>query len=159
MNPCQNGGTCTVGSVGQALCSCPIGFTGLVCNQTIANCFCQNGGRCNGNNRCICLANFYGTNCEFALTSTICSRGDVDSDRCRGWRSNGFCSFSYTFNNVPILIYCPISCNVCNDIKQLCQDSQRSCEVWARLNFCDVVNRENPNLCRRSCGLCGQLTK
>ena len=59
---------------------------------------------------------------------------------------------------VPVPIYCPNSCNLCKTVSA-CSDSQSACETWANLGLCTTVNSKDPNLCKRSCGLCGNLTK
>ena len=47
-SPCQNGATCN-DLLDDFNCSCPIGFTGAVCDVNIDDChpdFCLHGGTC-----------------------------------------------------------------------------------------------------------------
>lgn len=159
---CYNGGTCVVVG-GQPQCSCKAGFTGFYC-QTPTACgsySCQNGGTCRYNGAgysCLCPANVYGTNCEYVVTTSTCNSGDNNPVSCATYRASGFCSFTYSLNSVPVPIYCPSSCGLCRQVSS-CSDSQQSCLAWANANQCSVVNSIDPNLCKRSCGLCGNLIK
>ena len=116
-NPCGTGGTCSLDSNSQAVCTCK--------------------------------QNYYGNNCQYQVTSDVCSKPDTDAKLCSQWASS-YCSFNYKYNDVPVPIYCPVSCNLCTS----CQDTQPSCTTWASLGLCSVVNAKDPNLCRKSCGLC-----
>ncbi len=107
-NPCQNGGTCSLNSLGQPVCSCPAGYSGNNCQTTStiqcsSNLVCQNGGTCqtgtNGFSTCICPANIYGTNCQYIVSTATCNSGDLSSTSCPVWSSLGFCSFTYTYNS------------------------------------------------------------
>ncbi len=64
--PCQNGGTCTVVSSTQYLCSCPLGYLGTRCETYSTACSnnpCGVGGLCNfksdGSAVCFCLGNLF----------------------------------------------------------------------------------------------------
>lgn len=69
-NPCQNGGTCQVSTIGNYTCLCPSNFTGAICESRVNLCAsnpCQNGGTCiMGQNSyiCTCTTSFKGTRCE-----------------------------------------------------------------------------------------------
>jgi hypothetical protein len=70
--PCQNGGSCRFdGSV--ALCECPAGFSGALCETNVNDCpadACENGGTCVdgvGSYSCACPAGFAGARCEIDL--------------------------------------------------------------------------------------------
>lgn len=162
-NPCLNGGICEI-SFGQIVCICPLGFSGQFC-QTSSGCgtigFCQNGGRCitqGSSFICICPANVYGRNCEYAVNIQTCLAGDRNTNFCSIWSAFNFCQWRYSFNQVPVPIYCPRSCGLCTIVSS-CIDSQANCAFWANLGLCSIVNDRDPNLCKRSCGLCGNLTK
>lgn len=102
---------------------------------------------------CQCKANFYGLNCGFEVTSTICNSADQNVTACSLWKSLGYCSFTYSFNLIPVPIYCPQSCSLCSSLST-CVDSQDNCQLWASLNLCNTVNNVDPNLCKKSCGGC-----
>ncbi len=117
---------------------------------------CLNGGTCipnpaTGGYSCVCEANFIGPTCQYPITRFLCDTGDSDVNKCQSWASLGFCNSAYTYSTVPIPLYCPISCRVCN---QLCFDSSDSCPLYASMGLCGVINSKNNGLCRRSCGTC-----
>lgn len=164
----MNGGSCSVNGIGQIVCQCLTGYSGAYCQfDQNANCNsnpCLNGANCTNQNSqgapytCRCLANYYGKNCQYQVTSQLCSAGDTNPSFCPVWKTFGFCSYTYTFNSVPVPIYCPTSCNLCRTVSS-CTDSQANCAVWSNLGLCNTVSSIDPNLCKRSCGLCGSLTK
>ena len=158
-NPCINGGSCVVNSVGLQVCQCAPGFSGTYCHYQ-GNCSsspCQNNATCvnqvslNGNYYCQCAPNYYGINCEYKLSSQICNGGDLNATLCSSWSYNGLCNFLNTYNSVPVSIYCPTSCGICEGF---CKDSQPNCAVWKNMGFCSTVNKINPLLCTKSCGTC-----
>jgi hypothetical protein len=104
------------------------------------------------------LANFYGQDCSYSITAQTCSSPDMNTTSCQNWKALGFCSFSYTFNLIPVPIYCPQSCSLCTSIST-CTDSQTNCALWASLNLCSKVNSLNPNLCVKSCGTCVSISR
>lgn len=122
-----------------------------------------------------CQQNHYGPNCEFHVTPQKCMEGDSDKTMCSQWKKGDYCDFKYTYNDTPIPIYCPVSCGLCQTAviintqssnsyssppsSSSCVDSQTSCTQWAALGLCSVVNAQDPNLCRRSCGNCTKLIK
>lgn len=149
-NPCQNAATC-------------IPQTGLFFVNTLLQWIYKNNKVVSiflnlGSYFCQCKANFYGQNCEFQVTTAICNAGDSNSNFCTVWSNFGFCSFTYTYNLIPVPLYCPQSCGLCKSVSS-CSDSQKNCEYWASINRCDYINSLDPNLCKRSCGLCGGLIK
>ena len=68
---------------------------------------------------------YTGNNCELLIN---CDRGDQSISQCRSWSSLGFCNLKYTYNGVSVPMYCPISCNMCN---QQCTDAVNECSNWA----------------------------
>ncbi len=165
INPCVNGGTCSVNSYGLQICACPSGFTGVNCQYSVscAASPCQNGATCvdqtasGGTYSCQCAANFYGQNCAYQITSQTCNSPDVNSTSCATWKAFGFCSFTYTYNLIPVPIYCPQTCSLCST--STCTDSQSNCALWSSMNLCSKVNSINPNLCLKSCGGCVGISR
>ncbi len=84
-NPCQNGGTCTLNTNNQVVCSCRPGFSGLFCTivpfDPCVNNPCLNGGQCqvDSNNQayCICQTGWSGAFCAIkdACACTPCKNG------------------------------------------------------------------------------------
>ena len=157
-NPCLNGGNCQLTTSGGFFCICLTGFTGPNCQiqQSGSNCAaspCLNGGTCSDTSTgyfCKCQANYYGRNCDYQVTAQTCSAGDQNSANCASWATLGFCSFTYTYNSVPVPIYCPRSCGLCTTISG-CYDTQTSCSTWASSGYCSSIDA---NLCKKSCSLC-----
>lgn len=132
----------------------------------------MNGGTCqswfNNNYNCICprkfffsyffshfnivLANYTGKNCGHVIPSDICIRGDLNPKSCHEWRMHGFCDFNFLFQNIPVPLYCPVSCGVC--IFPPCLDVDINCPLWQSYGFCNYLNTHHPGLCRRSCNAC-----
>jgi hypothetical protein len=161
-NPCLNGGSCQLTSSSQPVCICPTGYSGNNCQTKInapsscANLVCKNGGTCRTigtASACSCPVNVYGPNCEYVVTQSTCNADDTNKASCEVWNSMGYCSFVYSYNSIPLPIYCPKSCSLCKNVGT-CTDSQTSCSVWAGLGLCDLVNQKDQNLCKKSCGLC-----
>ena len=40
-----------------------------------------------------------------------------------------------------------------------CVDTQPNCGVWANLGLCSKINAKDPNICKKSCGLCSKSIK
>ncbi len=99
------------------------------------------------------MANFFGKKCEYPINQETCNKTDSNHVFCPVWRSFGFCSFDYVYNYIPIPAFCPKSCDLCNTIN-FCDDNKPDCVNWAALDFCDTIVNKDPNLCKRSCGLC-----
>lgn len=161
-NPCFNGGICNQNSVGLQSCQCQQGYTGTSCQyrSSCANSPCQSGATCvdqtnsGGTYYCQCTSGYYGRNCEYQISAQLCSTGDKDSTSCGDWSYKGFCSFSYTFNSIPVPVYCPTSCSICSSNQNSCQDQQTNCVLWKEMGFCNRINSMDANLCRFSCGNC-----
>ena len=84
-NPCKGSGTCAPDAFGNAVCTCPRGWTGKYCDIDIDECatagssMCAHGGTCrntNGSHACDCIPGFTG---EYILYSTC-----HGYDRCGG---------------------------------------------------------------------------
>ena len=66
---------------------------------------CKNGGTCvqkDGMVQCKCTNQYYGQYCENQITEEICRVGDKNQVDCKIWEFYGFCSFSFTYNGVPV---------------------------------------------------------
>lgn len=155
----MNGGSCVSIPNGQTYCSCLSGYTGTYC-ETPKACnllTCQNGATCSvsydGSVYCQCPANFFGRFCEKQVTLQLCYSGDTNQDYCYTWSSLGFCSFTYTYELIPVPVYCPTSCGLCTTV-QACSDTQTNCPIWSNLGLCPRISSIDANLCRRSCNLC-----
>eukprot|EP00061_Rhincodon_typus_P007534 g29309.t1 len=75
-NPCHENAVCEMNPLtGEAMCQCPLGFTGLSCKQDINECSmdanpCELNGRCVnnvGSFECRCLAGYTGARCELDI--------------------------------------------------------------------------------------------
>ncbi len=157
-SPCQNGGLCLI-TGNLPYCQCLPGFTGKSCEfpSTCETMVCQNGGTCiadgNSHVECRCPKSFYGQYCENQITEEVCKTGDRNKVDCQIWEFYGFCSFAYTYNAVPVPIYCPNTCKLCTDVN-VCSDTQTNYGIWFVLGLCDSVNKIDVNACRKSCGYC-----
>ena len=94
LQPCQNGGTCTVDllSPSQFVCSCPPGTTGASCEIVLSACAsspCENGATCRddsttaGHFDCLCLPGFSGETCQVDVDdcqSSPCQNGGTCLD-------------------------------------------------------------------------------
>ena len=118
---------------------------------------CQNGGTCVEENskhvQCQCLKGFYGQYCENQITEEVCKLGDRNKVDCQIWKFYGFCSFIYTYNAVPVPIYCPNTCMLCMN-GDVCKDTQTNCGIWLTLGLCSNVNKIDAKACQKSCGFC-----
>jgi hypothetical protein len=117
---------------------------------------CQNSGTCKEEEdgihvKCECSKNFYGQYCENQITEEICKVGDRNEVDCKIWEFYGFCSFSYTYNAVPVPIFCPHTCDLCSDM--VCEDTQTNCGIWVAMGLCKNFNGLDI-ACRKSCGFC-----
>jgi hypothetical protein len=165
---CLNGGTCSLGSNNTAICTCISGFFGATCQTTNAcqsgtnnGSPCLNGASCTQQPQlsngyfCSCPANFFGINCQVQATNQTCSSSDMSSVLCPIWANAGFCDYRYLYQLIPVPVYCPSSCGACSSPPvQACLDTQSNCVLWSSLGLCSQLNSINPNICRRSCGLC-----
>lgn len=88
-NPCQNGGTCKVSEQGGGTCSCPIFYSGTLC-ESAQTCDeiggCLNNGTCNEYNYCDCPEPYHGGLCQdyptdfeppFSCTRALCENDGV----------------------------------------------------------------------------------
>jgi hypothetical protein len=159
-SPCLNAGACSIGVRNTPVCTCLSGYYGPTCSfySVCSKNPCQNGGTCTNEPffptkyYCSCPTGFYGVNCTFSLNNP-CSASDSNSSLCEFWSSSGLCDSQYLYNLIPVPIYCPVSCQLCNKL-QKCTDTQLGCIFWAASNLCSLVNSVNKNLCRKSCNTC-----
>jgi len=158
---------CSVTSFGLTTCQCLAGFSGTNCafSTSCLNSPCLNGATCidqsstaGGTYYCQCAANFYGRNCDYRVDAQLCNAGDQNATSCQTWSLSGFCAFTYSYNLVPVPIYCPRTCGLCTNVTA-CADSQANCVIWANMGLCSKVNQIDPNLCRKSCGTCPTGTR
>lgn len=132
---------------------------------------CKNNGFCQVNlgvppfYQCQCRFGFSGPNCETVATTTkfttlsptLGACIDRNPNVCPYYAANNYCSNLYYINQMPIPTYCAKSCNTCSantnaPVTRPCTDSQFVCVYWASSGNCGRL--PNPNLCRKSCGLC-----
>ncbi|XP_074479963.1 hepatocyte growth factor activator isoform X3 [Sebastes fasciatus] len=104
VNPCQNGGVCTLIPYTHSFeCSCPESFTGRLCEHMCRSNPCQNDGTCRlitatGKEVCYCRRGYSGPDCSFEPeTECYNSRGTdyrgvvgttVSGARCVAWNSD-----------------------------------------------------------------------
>ncbi|XP_051560940.1 slit homolog 2 protein isoform X1 [Myxocyprinus asiaticus] len=86
-NPCKNDGTCSNHPVDFYRCTCPYGFKGQDCEETIHACIsnpCQNGGTCHlkdgveNTHWCVCPDGFDGDECEINIDD--CEDNDCENN-------------------------------------------------------------------------------
>ena len=101
VNPCQNGGNCSLSSENASgfSCQCPDGYLGDECEQQnfCRNIECENGGTCqNGNNTFIC-------NCVDGYSGETC---DVDINDCDGvvCQNGGTCEDQVNVSSVTVYL-------------------------------------------------------
>ena len=138
-------------------CQCTQQFTGSQCTQ-LSVCFnnpCLNGGQCSSdsanNFQCSCLNGFYGTTCEFVVTTTTTTTTSatpvtgtcIDQDiNCVVYANNGYCKPFYSVNGIPLTKYCEKSCGLCigdtlpTTTIQTCIDRNLNCTYYAANNLC-----------------------
>ena len=78
-NPCHNNGVCQQTGATTFVCSCPLGYTGLICldvNECIVSNPCQNGAVCTDTAEsytCTCVGQFTGINCQYGKSINVFS--------------------------------------------------------------------------------------
>uniref|UniRef100_A0A663MRY9 Uncharacterized protein n=1 Tax=Athene cunicularia TaxID=194338 RepID=A0A663MRY9_ATHCN len=103
---CMNGGTCT-----DDRCQCQKGYIGTYCAQPVCENGCQNGGRCIGPNRCVCVYGFTGPQCERDYRTGPCFT-QVNNQMCQGQLTGIVCTKT---------LCCPYAISL-NDVKRLAID-------------------------------------
>lgn len=105
-NPCFNGGKCDSSPIdGRAKCTCPLGYTGELCEIDINECAiggspCEHGGVCvntPGSFRCDCPRGFEGDRCEKNIDECAahpCENGATCLDQRGGYEC--ICQPGYT---------------------------------------------------------------
>ncbi|KAL0963262.1 hypothetical protein UPYG_G00351840 [Umbra pygmaea] len=83
---CMNGGLCV-----EDHCQCLNGYSGPYCGQSVCDRKCQNGGRCIGPNRCACVYDFTGPQCERDYRTGPCFT-QVSNQMCQGQVSGIVCT-------------------------------------------------------------------
>lgn len=162
-NPCKNGAVCELTPSYDPKCNCGPNFTGSFCEVSRDDTctLCHNGGTCFRQvtpanevlNFCKCRANFFGRYCQLGLTRQTCSQTDTDPVVCSFYKAVNFCSYKYALGFVPIPVYCPRSCGLCQNGLS-CVDEQVNCKIWSVLGLCEKANAINANMCRKSCKNC-----
>ncbi len=88
--------------------------------MTCDNKLCENGSTCKSviskDFYCLCPPNFYGKHCEYSFTISDCNGNDKNETNCLIWSKLGYCSYTYSYNSIPIPFYCPNSCGLCKNI-------------------------------------------
>ena len=98
---------------------CLPGYTGTKCQTLVSffDCGCRNGGSCSLDAAyCSCPPGFYGRRCDVELDDDFCRRADavdIDVILCRVWRERGYCSFAYSYDYVPVPVFCAATCELC----------------------------------------------
>ncbi|XP_034146863.1 slit homolog 2 protein isoform X12 [Esox lucius] len=136
-NPCQNDGTCSNDPVTFYHCSCPYGFKGQGCEETIHVCIsnpCQHGGTChlkegeNSNYWCVCPEGFEGDMCEINIDD--CEDNDCENNSTCVDGINNYtcmCSPEYTAatNEVERGELCEEKLDFCSPELNLCQHDSK----------------------------------
>uniref|UniRef100_A0AAY5KYN0 Slit homolog 2 (Drosophila) n=1 Tax=Esox lucius TaxID=8010 RepID=A0AAY5KYN0_ESOLU len=139
-NPCQNDGTCSNDPVTFYHCSCPYGFKGQGCEETIHVCIsnpCQHGGTChlkegeNSNYWCVCPEGFEGDMCEINIDD--CEDNDCENNSTCVDGINNYtcmCSPEYTGTaHAQKLDFCSPELNLCqHDSKCILTPPGYKCE-------------------------------
>jgi len=181
---CRNAGACLIHpDTKKAYCACSVFYTGANCETSYNPCFttdglpvCQNSASCSINFgvapyfQCSCRYGSTGSLCQQVVTTTrlttlktdqaVCQ--DLDTDLCKLYAANGYCSNLFLVNSISVPKYCGISCGVCGasgvtvegstTARPRCVDSQASCVFWGSTGNCGML--PDPTICSKSCGLC-----
>lgn len=142
-------------TLGLQFCLCATGYTGSLC-QFVNSCSgspCQNGGVCSsyaGSYVCNCSSNYSGPNCNYQITTQQCNAGDTNTTNCALWSLNGLCSYSYTYNSIPVPVYCISSCNICNSncIGKFFSKSSFLNLIYSN-NLCVLLNQDSQANCKK----------
>ncbi|XP_028974023.2 slit homolog 2 protein isoform X8 [Esox lucius] len=128
-NPCQNDGTCSNDPVTFYHCSCPYGFKGQGCEETIHVCIsnpCQHGGTChlkegeNSNYWCVCPEGFEGDMCEINIDD--CEDNDCENNStCVDGINNYTCMCSPEYTGE----LCEEKLDFCSPELNLCQHDSK----------------------------------
>ncbi|XP_072046273.1 uncharacterized protein [Amphiura filiformis] len=163
-NPCMSGGTCTQISLTSFSCQCPSGFSGEVCQNTVATDVCssspcQNGGTCfeslDGEYYCDCPTTHTGSTCEGppnACSGVDCQNGGICSSM------TGVCTCINGYSGIHCQIPDPCNLIVCFN-GGTCLEGSCSCAngytgVYCEMSPdpCSLVVCQNFGLC--SGGIC-----
>ncbi len=173
-NICFNGGTC-IETNNFSQCKCHELYKGDRCEIFLNPCFdknnlpvCQMNSSCSIDYqdapyfKCYCKAGFYGIKCESRTTTKKMEKvtkklnvncTDKNPKSCLYYSKNKFCSDFRKVNGVSINDYCPKSCLQCDsDVIQACIDENSNCPLFYASQLCSKL--PDPNVCRKSCGLC-----
>ena len=90
-NPCQNGGSCLINSLGEYYCSCSVYYTGIYCQSQ--------------------LSNETTTTTKTATTVSPKTCVDYNSTLCQSYAAKGYCSLNLYVNGALISVSCAASCN------------------------------------------------
>ena len=114
--PCKNGGVCHNTGQGSYTCSCPVGYAGADCSKKADSCYCENGGTCNANSECECLAEFGGARCEVRIGCSNCGNGICNGGLC-------ICPMG-TYGPYCDILFC--SLNPCQN-NGICHENNKTC--------------------------------
>ncbi|XP_062864239.1 slit homolog 2 protein [Trichomycterus rosablanca] len=124
-NPCRNNGTCTNHPIDFYRCTCPYGYKGQDCEETIHACIsnpCQNGGTCNlkdgdeNTHWCVCPEGFEGDECETNID-------DCEDNDCE---NNSTCVDG--INTYTCLCSSEYTGELCEDKLDLCSPELNQCQ-------------------------------
>ena len=112
-NICQNDGSCSINSLGQNVCSCKSGFSGVFCQITLTT--------TTTTTLTTTTTKTTSTTTTTTLTTTTTTKKTTEitvfpncvdnSIICQLYASRGYCQSFYFFNGISIPIYCALSCN------------------------------------------------
>lgn len=125
-NPCQNGGTCTIGPLNDGYrCICPSNYIGSCCEIQVKPCY---------------QGDWNVTQCMSWKAFGLCDNSN----------------FLYDGKPVSVMcpVTCGLCNQPTPQPDYGCFDLDSNCATWASMNLCDWIGQNNPRICRKSCNLC-----
>lgn len=136
--PCSNGATCTALDSVSFICSCPLAFTGNLCQISRSSCFDTNSITCS------LLSN----KCYSAIIQSIplYEYCPLTCKQCKKKHLFKFFKFLIILKIKGMDIY---NFGTCQDSKP-----QSYCTQLKNTNLCSVLNFYYPLMCPKTCGMC-----